>query len=664
MGPMSGGLTDTDLDCTEAVILAPYFLPKTGAIYGRPSKKGSHRLYITDDPDERAWIQWRDDEQKVLLELRMGGGGKGAQSVLPGSVHTSGELYEWDANGQPAQYSCAELKAGCVKLAAASLLMRHWPSLGALHDTALGVGGFLARAGWTPDEVGYFVKVICSELHDVHDTDKHAKTARDSAVAHAKGENVRGLPWMIGCFGEQVAIAVAKIIGYAGEREGLLEEMNSEYCVVQFGGKVRILNFEEVPRKHGGGKRIHAVFYGSDDFRLLLNNQKVQVGDDAIGLATWWLNHKSRRQYKGVVFRPGEPSEVGGRLNLWRGWAIEPRKGDWLLMRRHIKEVLAAGDEASDEYIIKWTAWALQNPGLMAEVALVFKGGKGVGKGAFVKALLRIFGQHGLQVGSMKMLTGNFNAHLMDCSLLYADEAYWPGDKSAEGMLKLIITEEQLPIEKKTFDVISADNALHLIMAGNDDWVAPASMDERRFAAFEVSDKYQGDTDYFKALFKQTLDEGGVAAMMFDLLELDLNGWHPRYNVPQTALLQDQKRLSLPAGDQWWLHLLEEGSLPGAIEENPRRAPSAVLFAEAKKLIPGLKYSSPHILARFLRKRGCIDCRVGGGKTRSWEFPPLAEARAAWDAAIGDNNSHWSDQADWQVEEPGVYSSRIFKVVG
>ena len=245
------------------------------------------------------------------------------------------------------------------------------------------------------------------------------------------------------------------------------------------------------------------------------------------GRGTWWLNQKGRRQYKGVAFRPGEPAEIGGRLNLWRGWGVEPRAGDWSLMLRHIKEVLASGDEASGDYIVKWTAWVLQNPGLMAEVAVVFKGGKGVGKGVFVKALLRIFGQHGLHVGSMKMLTGNFNAHLMDCALLYADEAYWPGDKSAEGMLKLIITEEQLPIEKKNFDVISVDNALHIIMAGNEDWLAPASMDERRFAAFAVSDKYQGDTAYFDTLFKQMFEEGGVEAMMFDLLNMKLEGWQP-----------------------------------------------------------------------------------------------------------------------------------------
>jgi Family of unknown function (DUF5906) len=246
----------------------------------------------------------------------------------------------------------------------------------------------------------------------------------------------------------------------------------------------------------------------------------------------------------------------------------------------------------------------------------------------------------------MKHLTGNFNAHLMDCSLLFADEAYWPGDKSAEGMLKMVITEDGIPIEKKGFDVISVDNALHLIMSGNEDWLAPASMDERRFAAFAVPDTYRGNIDYFKALFKQTFEEGGLEAMLFDLLNLDLQGWHPRYDVPQTKMLQDQKRLSLPADKQWWLHLLEEGSLPHCDAMNFRRAPSAELFEQAIRLIPGLKYSSPHLLGRILRKHGCVNAKVRG--MRGWEFPPLAEARAAWDKDMGDSNSNWSDQKDWE----------------
>ena len=114
-------------------------------------------------------------------------------------------------------------------------------------------------------------------------------------------------------------------------------------------------------------------------------------------------------------------------------------------------------------------------------------------------------------------------------------------------------------------------------------------------------------------------------------------------------MLQDQKRLSLKPDEQWWLHLLEEGSLPDADPENPRRAPSDELFAQAKKLIPDLKYQGPHLLGRILRKYGCIGVRVD--KRRGWEFPLLKEARAAWMLEIGDNNSHWGEQDDWEHVE-------------
>src|SRR4051794_33921000 len=47
LGPTSQGLTDIDLDCREAIDLAPYFLPRTDAIFGRASKPASHWLYYT-----------------------------------------------------------------------------------------------------------------------------------------------------------------------------------------------------------------------------------------------------------------------------------------------------------------------------------------------------------------------------------------------------------------------------------------------------------------------------------------------------------------------------------------------------------------------------------------------------------------------------------------
>jgi predicted P-loop ATPase len=215
MGPRSGGLTDIDLDCAEAVALAPHFLPETHAIYGRAGKRKSHYLYTCHDPDPKAWIKLLDENKATIVELRLGGGGKGSQSMAPGSRHPSGEVYAWDEDGERGAFSCAQLKAADVKIAVGVVLMRHWPEESGRHDTALGIGGFLARAGWTPDEIHHFVDVICRETGGEEWAHDHARTARESAVAFASGASeTRGYPWMAATFEEKVAKHVAKLVGY------------------------------------------------------------------------------------------------------------------------------------------------------------------------------------------------------------------------------------------------------------------------------------------------------------------------------------------------------------------------------------------------------------------------------------------------------------------
>jgi Virulence-associated protein E-like domain/Bifunctional DNA primase/polymerase, N-terminal len=219
MGPRSGGLTDIDLDCREAVALAiaPYFLPRTGSIYGRPSKRQSHWLYTTADPYPKGSIKLADENNKVIVELRMGGGGKGAQSVMPGSVHKSGERYEWDVDGERAHSQCTVLKLAATKIAVATILVRLWPERNR-HDAALCVGGFLARAGWGIDDIGHFI-VAVQEVAGVDDpshVEGGRKAAVDAAEHHAEGGHVYGLPTLIEFFGEPAAKKIAKLIGYRG----------------------------------------------------------------------------------------------------------------------------------------------------------------------------------------------------------------------------------------------------------------------------------------------------------------------------------------------------------------------------------------------------------------------------------------------------------------
>jgi len=363
---------------------------------------------------------------------------------------------------------------------------------------------------------------------------------------------------------------------------------------------------------------------------------------EAKQLGAYWLKWSGRKYYENIGLEPGaDPVLKGGILNLWRGLAVEPQAGAWNRMREHITDILADGDTEAAQYILRSAAWYLQNPGERAEVAMVFRGEKGSGKGTFARAIKDIFGQHGLHIFNSKHLTGNFNAHLRTCLLLFSDEAFWAGDKQGESVLKGLVTEPTLMIEQKGVDAAQWKNRLKVIMAANSEWVVPAGPMERRYAVFEVSSRRVENRPYFDAINRE-LAEGGLAAMAHDLLRLDLGGWHPRQVVKTKALLE-QKRQSMDAKEEWFSAILEEGIIPGA-----GRGDTVPLSALHHTLMEGWPRArvSPVGLGRFLRQRGCYSIHQAAGN--AWRFPPLAELRAKWERAYG-GSWPWQEQlAEWR----------------
>ncbi len=422
-----------------------------------------------------------------------------------------------------------------------------------------------------------------------------------------------------------------------------LIELNKRYSVIgDIGGKCLVLSF--VPGKADRNLKVPS-FQSFKSFAERFGNRYVKVGKgeaaESKPLGAYWLKWPGRESYEGIDLVPNGPRVLeNGALNLWGGFGATAALGDWSLMRQHICEVLAAGDPEAAQYIIKFAAWAVQHPGERAEVALVFRGGKGSGKGTFANALVRIFGQHGLQVFNSKHLVGAFNGHLRNCLLLFADEAFWAGDRQGESTLKGMLTERVLVIEQKGIDAVLWENRLHVIMAANADWVVPASHDERRFAMFNVSDARVGDEAYFTDLHEE-LNGPGLGAMLFDLLRVDLGGWHPR-RIIKTEALRAQKEQSLKPLDEWWEGLLQEGKIYGAAE--PGVCPAAVVLGYARESVPRLRDLSANALGRFLRDRGSDGFHRNTGSF--YRFKPLNECRALWEAKFG--KWAWRNNlADW-----------------
>ena len=445
-----------------------------------------------------------------------------------------------------------------------------------------------------------------------------------------------------------------------------LDAMNVRHAVIgNIGGKCRVL--EWVPSELDEGAHLLSLQSKND---LIARYAHVQVGwtnrGQPLTLGQKWFDHPQRANFRGVTFRPGMPAVINNRdtgswLNVWRGWGILPQKGKWPLLRKHVEEVLSGGDARMADYNIRWAAWGFQNPGDLPEAALVLRGKKGGGKGIWLGTLRRVYGPHGLQISQARHLTGNFNAHLWTCAYLFADEAFWAGDKQGEAVLKGLITERPLPVEKKGIDVIMAVNRVKLALSSNAYWVVPASDDERRYAVSDIDPRYskgnapeQERKEYFGAIQRE-IAGGGAAAMLHDLLHLDLGDWHPR-EVPVTPALMRQKKESLRGHHQWFEPLLQSGVLPTYCGR-PDRILSEDLLAYVKAF-RGLEYASEESIASFLYdEMGFIPkpwpegnkFRVGGGGKRGWVFSPLPELRALWETRFGGQwNWHDAEIDEWQ----------------
>jgi len=339
----------------------------------------------------------------------------------------------------------------------------------------------------------------------------------------------------------------------------VIDRFNKLYAVLNEAGKAIVLQrgYDAVMRRR--------VFYrmAPADLKTLYMNERVQVGTDDKGnavtrsTATVWLNHPARRQFiHGVTFDPTNQAQTGV-LNLWEGYTVQPAPGDWSRLHSHILDIICGGDQALFSYVLGWMARMVQHPAERGEVAIVMRGVEGCGKGTLAKVLKTIIGHHSLAISNAKHLVGNFNAHLRDVVFLFADEAFFAGDRAHVGVLKSIITEESLTIEAKFATPIEVPNYLHVMMASNEEWVVPASIEARRFCMLEVLDTVVGNHAHFAAIWAQ-MEAGGYAAMLHDLFAYDLSTFNVRA-VPQTAGLERQRQLSLPTKEAWWLDCLERG---------------------------------------------------------------------------------------------------------
>lgn len=337
-----------------------------------------------------------------------------------------------------------------------------------------------------------------------------------------------------------------------------VDDFNEKYGVTPIGNQVVVL-CEHTETEN--------LLWTPAHFKLYNHRPLIQVslpdGDKPAryeSLAKLWLTHENRRTYSGFKFVPGGDAPEG-YLNLWRGWGVDPEDGDCQPYLDHVFQIVCGGNEHLYGYLIVWMADAVQNPRRRPGTAVVLQGKQGSGKGITLNPFISLFGNHGFKITNPRHLTGHFNAHLETVQMLYADEAFNTRDKTAEGVLKGLVTEDLLTVERKGIDSYQAENHIRIVMSSNNEWVIPAGFDERRFFVLKVLPDKIGDIEYFRRI-ADTMKNGGCAALLHKLMHYDLasSGVELR-RIPKTDGLIEQQVASMDAVASFWLDTLHLGRL-------------------------------------------------------------------------------------------------------
>tara|TARA_R110002167_G_scaffold143958_2_gene333639 strand:- start:560 stop:2929 length:2370 start_codon:yes stop_codon:yes gene_type:complete len=454
-----------------------------------------------------------------------------------------------------------------------------------------------------------------------------------------------------------------------------LADLNNRYAVVQNAG-------------NGKCKVIYVdpdsgllVYQAPTDFKAFYSNQFVEIptakGVHQIPLGKWWFESSMRRSFRSIAFLPGD--EVGADVyNLWRGFAYEALPGGSCdLFLEHVRQVICSGDLEVYEYLISWMAMAVQHPAQPGHTAIVLRGSQGAGKGTFAKTFSKLFGHHGKQITDAKHLTGNFNAHLRDAIVLFADEAI-AASNSNEGVLKALVTEESMLIEAKGIDSTIERNYLHVIMASNSKWVVPVGLDDRRFVMLDVSDEHVMDANYWGELNAQ-LRNGGYESLLHTLLTRDLSGFDPRTR-PVTDALQDQKQRSFGPLASWWYGVLQEGAVGDTHLDEATLYPSSSLAYEFNVTQPHSDRVSVHAMRKFMQEatpftfnmRQASQGEVDSGlvpvpqrhphtgevketvRPMTFELAPLVQLRNQFDETHG-GPYDWAEPGEHEAPEPEAF---------
>lgn len=593
---------DIDIDSTDPALSAAldHYLARYPTPYkwGRSSKPRSHVAYVLSEPFDRALfsrsIKALATDKNIRIEIRGGESKSNFFSMMPGSIHETGELVRWDKsydpNVTPAPLGDVRPLMQGIRRAVAAALIAPYIQKGNRHFLFMSLTGILVRMwkqaedsettenAMNEAEAWDFIQLIQKLSGDEDDRkgdfqSSWRKFMNDPTTPISGGTKFAEL--IGGSEGIYLRNLVYKLIvddDQFEQAEGALERF-----IMMRVPNAGILDLETL--------KPHISITGAmknDDLSMLFTSYRVPFGQNTVPLPAFLKTSSQVTKAVGMELRPDLPprsifpvirtEEEHGYddeslfVNSWTGFQFHPSKAevseeDVRPFLDYVFNVVANQDNKRFEWILSWFADIFQDPADKPGTLLALTGPQGSGKTMLGEIAGSIIGiAHYGKVGSIEDITKEFNSRVHYKLLVQADETASTQRTAISRDLKELVTGSHQAIVYKGKESFQSFNPARYFFTSNNsgDALRVEAGYERRYTIFETSHKMVGKLDYWK----EFVDWWSLSKNLRAIHKY-LKNYKYKKSFIRIAMGTEEKRLhqmnAMPPIVQWMLQRISEG---------------------------------------------------------------------------------------------------------
>ena len=519
-------IVDIDLDCIEAIKLAPYFLPATNMKYGRQSNPQSHWLFKVIDLTKkhtRKFFSFEDPniDKETLVELRA----HDHYSMCAGK-YAEEEYVQWTDYSSIKETTYDALYKSVAMLAVASIILRNYPT-GDRNVYIWQVAGTLWHHKVDEDDALKIIEVVCNAANDEEVNSRLAK-AKHVYKSDTPQKEIVGLPTLATALKwTEKQISNLKDALYAVTGRSALPTFTHDFVnrIAYMMKQKKYYDLEDKEMYDGESIDVKYAKHFNSKYTPL----------------KYWKMHPDSKVCVDFTYKPNDPNRfvhVDKKLmiNVYEKNDLQPDpKVDTDIFWALLKHVIP--HEECREHFLDWYSYPIQNPGVKIRHAIIMQSDEfQLGKGSLFDLHRDMLGNHNTRKIELAEALDKGKNYLLNYQTVLIDEAKSSGSWSEKAQLintlKTIISEGSIGVRQLYKEYSEQDTITNYWINTNYKDAFPLPKNEVRYwVYFSPAKRNQKMLEQFH---NERLNDNLAGGVLADLMNRDLSKFNPLAVAPYT----------------------------------------------------------------------------------------------------------------------------------